>query len=72
MKTTPAICYAPWEMKPSYAEDFAYNNDSRALYPLDFGALDAPDIIAAGSMYPYELSSKPGNFIAMQNHISRP
>lgn len=54
MRTRPGLCFREMDMKPEYvcaaAAEMARSNER---CPIDFGALDAPAVFAAGSHYSY-------------------
>lgn len=70
MITASFINFHPWNMKPEYRRAVA-NELSHCYGPDDFGALDAPQHMAAGSTYSYEYSITPGKFTDMPLACSR-
>ena len=73
MITSPNVSYVNSEMNPSFvvataAEPKDWAGDS----PFGFDCLDAPECIAAGSIYSYEYALyRPGTFTPMPSHVGR-
>lgn len=70
MITASYINFDTWQMKREYQKAVA-DELAHAYGPDDFGALDAPDFMAAGSTYSYEYSTTPGKFTHMPSACSR-
>lgn len=73
MITSSNITYSPSEMKPAY---IAATEQEKPAWvcdaPHDYGCIDAPRVIAAGSTYSYEFTGKfKGDFTDMPSAIGR-
>lgn len=70
MITASYMNFHPWQMKREYRDAVA-NELAHVYGPNDFGAIDAPTVMAAGSTYSYEYSITPGGFTSMPSGCSR-
>ena len=70
MLTCSYIDYRATNMKPEYQAAVS-EEQIRPWAPNDFGSIDAPETIPAGSHYSYEFISIPGKFIDMPASILR-
>jgi hypothetical protein len=71
MLTASYIIYSPWHMRDDYVTDATLASSAKSDAPLDFGSIDAPDLIVSGGYYSYEFYSRPGYCCPMPNSIPR-
>ena len=71
MLTAPRLNYSSWEMRDDYNSEPLLRVSQTQTAPLDFGSLDAPDSLPAGSHYSYQFYSRPGYFTSLPSSIHR-
>lgn len=71
MLTSAYLNYFSYKMRDDYVNDPLLEGARTAEQPLDFGAIDAPDCIAAGGYYSYQSTCRPGFTIPLPITASR-
>lgn len=71
MLTASYVCYWNYLMKPDYVSAAQDEVSHVATIPLDFGALDAPFAMAAGSFLNQDAMTMPGLSFPLPSTTSR-
>lgn len=69
MRTSPHLSFSAWRMKDAY-QDATLNERPYGFCPLDYGCIDAPETISAGSHYSYKYQTMSG-YTPLPSCVSR-